>query len=406
MNVFMPVYKGDEEEHIMASHAERLKMSRCFIESNAAAGQQENETELYPYKEGLTCVTCHNPHVSVKETGKEVFSNACKKCHGRGTSVHAAAQSICKESEAVRAKVNDNCVQCHMKKNNTLDIPHVSVTDHFIRKPVDSTAVRKIKEFVRLACINNPNPPAKAVGNAYLSYFEKFSRDRSFLDSAKRYFKDESTAAVLENRNSLIRWAYLGNDFDKIIDYARKTSATENQLLSTGFVNEEAWTAYRTSEAYYSKGELSQAEHYLKRSVDLEPFNLEFRNKLGAVQLDLKKNAEAKKNFEFILKEDPHFISALTNLGFLLLSTSNRAAEADSLYDKALALDPDNLQALFNKAGVLIFMNRLEDADQILSRILSIDPSNEKARLIRRQLAAEKKNKHTAGPNGSGKGNR
>ncbi|MBK7964483.1 MAG: hypothetical protein IPK10_03695 [Bacteroidetes bacterium] len=30
MNVFMPVYKDNEEQHIMASHAERLKLSKCF----------------------------------------------------------------------------------------------------------------------------------------------------------------------------------------------------------------------------------------------------------------------------------------------------------------------------------------------------------------------------------------
>ena len=42
MNVFMPVYKGDEDAHIMASHAERLKMSKCFIVSAAKA---ENSSE-------------------------------------------------------------------------------------------------------------------------------------------------------------------------------------------------------------------------------------------------------------------------------------------------------------------------------------------------------------------------
>jgi len=37
MNVFMPVFKGDEDSHIMASHAERLKMSKCFINTVARA---------------------------------------------------------------------------------------------------------------------------------------------------------------------------------------------------------------------------------------------------------------------------------------------------------------------------------------------------------------------------------
>ena len=33
MDIYMPVYKGNEDAHIMASHAERMKQSRCFIVS-------------------------------------------------------------------------------------------------------------------------------------------------------------------------------------------------------------------------------------------------------------------------------------------------------------------------------------------------------------------------------------
>ena len=74
MNVFMPVYKGQENEHIMASHVERLKMSQCFIQTTKKAEANPNfKNQLYPYQNAMTCVTCHNPHVSVKSDKQRCF---------------------------------------------------------------------------------------------------------------------------------------------------------------------------------------------------------------------------------------------------------------------------------------------------------------------------------------------
>ena len=66
ISVFLPKYANADDEFIMASHADRLKMSQCFIKSFKPA---EVKNKLKPYKDALTCITCHNPHVSVKVTG-------------------------------------------------------------------------------------------------------------------------------------------------------------------------------------------------------------------------------------------------------------------------------------------------------------------------------------------------
>jgi len=169
MNVFMPVYKGQESEHIMASHAERMKMSQCFIQTaKKVEANPDFKNQLRPYESAMTCVTCHNPHVSVKATNNDVFNNACKKCHNQTD--HNSSE--CSEKIEKRNVVGDNCVSCHMLKNSTIDIPHVSVTDHFIRKPVPKNEVQKIKEFTRLACINNPNVSDLTKGIAFLNYLK------------------------------------------------------------------------------------------------------------------------------------------------------------------------------------------------------------------------------------------
>ena len=138
MNVYMPVYKGNKDSHIMASHVERLKMSKCFITS-AKISEQLNKVHpsLTPYKNAMTCVTCHDPHVSVRNTESSVFNDKCKMCHSPSHDnpkiEHAIVSKIvCSENIKERLKSGDNCVGCHMPRNGTIDIPHVRIHDHRI----------------------------------------------------------------------------------------------------------------------------------------------------------------------------------------------------------------------------------------------------------------------------------
>ena len=381
MNVFMPVFKGDDDSHIMASHVERLKMSRCFISTTEKVEQQTTAAELKPFKNAMTCVTCHNPHVSVMVTGKEVFNNACKNCHSGNP------KSNCTESELIRASVQNNCVQCHMPKNNTIDIPHVTVTDHYIRKPIDKSTVQRIKEFVGLTSVNNSNPSQKAKAEAYLSYYEKFNAGMFALDSAKKFLPDASDVDFRNNFKSLVRWAYLKNNYQQVIAYTKRAGEVIRMLSIRNFSNEDAWTSYRIAESYHSLGLIEKAFLYFQHAVDLESYNLEFRNKLGAVQMDLGKNEEARKNFQFILEENPKFPAAWLNLGFLILTVDRDINKADACYDKALALDPDNEQALLNKAGTLIYLDKKKESQKLLKRILFLNPENSEAKAVLQSLS-------------------
>jgi tetratricopeptide (TPR) repeat protein len=379
MNVFMPVYKGDEDSHIMASHAERLKMSPCFIQSLKKSEEKTDPaTQLRPYTNALTCVTCHNPHVSVKATNKDIFNNTCKKCHSN--SVSATSSLNCTQDKQKRSLVQDNCVQCHMLRNTTIDIPHVSVTDHYIRKPVDIGTVKKIKEFVTLACINNSAADAPSRGNAFISYYEKFTNNPAFLDSAKRYFNDRTDDDISKNFKSLVRLAYLQNNFQKVITYAERVKNIFSILNRKNFSNEDAWTLYRIGEAYSALNNINLAIDFVQRAVVLGPFNLDFRNRLALLQMDAEKIEDARANFEFILSENPKYVSAYVSLGYLILSVDHDVARADSYYEKALALDPDHEQAIFNKAGTYMYLNRKKDAIAMLNRLLKINPNHINAR--------------------------
>src|SRR5690606_31889509 len=111
--------------------ADRLKQSQCFIKSlekiSVMSGEVETSHNLKPYKNALTCVTCHNPHVSVRETNKNTFNDACQKCHSSNGNSQLTCSDEHVKSNILNHKSEINCVSCHMPSSGSTDIPHVSV---------------------------------------------------------------------------------------------------------------------------------------------------------------------------------------------------------------------------------------------------------------------------------------
>ncbi len=376
MNVFMPVYAGKPDEHIMASHAERLKMSQCYIQTLEEVEKSNSPTALRPYEHALTCVTCHNPHVSVRVTDNSIFNNVCKNCHS------AIKHNECTEKPEVLVKEQNNCVKCHMANSGATDIPHVRVTDHFIRVPMKDSEVDKVKKFIGITCINNPNPSGEAKGKAFIAYYEKFSFDKSVLDSALKYFPDETTDQIRKNFSFLVQVYFLKNDYSKVIYYVNQLDDVLSMLNKKSFSNSDSWTCYRIGEAYEYSGEPENALRFYKRSTDLAPYELDFQNKYGTILMQSGKPGEAKQVFEFIINQYPKQPSAFSNLGYLYLSTEGDTVKSRELYDKAIALNPDYWQAWYNKAGLYVYQKDFPKAKKILNYVLNRNPSDEKAKQI------------------------
>jgi tetratricopeptide (TPR) repeat protein len=390
ISVFLPKYKNADEDFIMASHADRLKQSACFIKSYEKV---QNKNSLKPYKEALTCITCHNPHVSVKETNKNVFNDACNNCH----TANSTANLLCSEKNVVLARNAKpghapvkflNCVGCHMPSSGSIDIPHVSVHDHYIRKPISKKEKDKIKTFVGLYSINEKDPSSLTKAQAYINQYEKFDQNVSFLDSAASLLKDKKAEELFTNIRALIQLNFIKQNFQKIISYV--TQIGEQRCLYTLFVkksfdNLDAWTCYRIAESYYYTNNLQGSIQWFKQAVNLAPFNLEFRNKLGSTLAALNNFKDAKEQFNFVIKENPKHVSALTNLGYVKLSEGMQA-EAIKLYQIALKIDPDYEPLLLNLAGYFAFAKNKKEAKRYLEIILKKNPKNQKAKMALEQV--------------------
>ncbi len=380
MNVFMPVWKGKEEEHIMASHAERLKMSSCFLQTKEKIKSEIHNGALRPYKNALTCITCHNPHVSVLKTEKNIFNDACKKCHS------PEMKNDCSLKTKLLEKENFNCVKCHMPFSSSTDIPHVQVTDHFIRKPISETEIEKIKTFVGIACINNPAPSDFAKGNAFINYFEKSGFASFALDSAKKYFSDLTKEEIQRNFHALVHIYFLEKNYRQVVHYAEQWGEVLNHLKTKSYSNADAWTCYRVGEGYANTGNSKKAVEFYERAVELAPFNLDFQNVYASQLMEENEMGKAEQVLKFILNEFPGNAKALLNLGFLKLTVYGDTASARQNYEKALLLDPDYLQAWYNIAGLYIYRKDFSSAKKMLNEILRKNPEEEKAKMIIKNL--------------------
>lgn len=349
MNVFMPSYQGGEDKMIMASHVERMKKSDCYINSGK-----------------MSCITCHNPHVSVKFTPQSQYIDACNSCHG--------VNDMCTESMDVRMAENNNCITCHMPKNGSIDIPHVAVTDHYIRKrPVAERTQKEITSFLGLDCYNNDNVDAITKARGFMEFYERYNPNDGLIDSALLYLdKEQQRESGPKQNRDYIRAYFIRKEYHKVIAYAR--------VLKPEELN-DAWACYRIGESYYQTRKADTALQWYSRAVDIWPYALGFQNKLGSCYLALGNTAAAKKTFTYIINEQYQYSSAHTNLGYIYMREGNNAMAYDHLKN-ALKFDPDSKQALINIAVWYHNNNRDEDAEKALLHLLQKYPDNEQAKAM------------------------
>jgi len=352
-NVFLPRYTDSHESFIMASQADRLRLSKC-----------------YSVSETMTCLTCHNPHHSVRKADKQQFNDACMSCH------QEQKLALCSESLATRQEVGNNCIQCHMPPSGSMDIPHVNITDHNISIPtnkdleavISNTEKEEIARFLGLKMLTKEKPENLDMARGYLAMHDKYVEAGPILDSAFYYLSQvrENNELVFTTK---VHYYFTKKDYQPIINLSKDKSP---QLIGDG------WTAYRIGEAYNAQGNIQQSLLYYKQAIRMMPLNLEFQEKLGANYLQLGYFPQAKDVFEFILSENPNRELSVSNLGYIYVSLG-QIKKGEALYDKALLLNPDYEQAILNKAAVRLHLKDKFGAETLLRRLLKVNPKNQQA---------------------------
>ena len=336
LNVFLPRFTDSHEKFIMASQADRLRLSECFEADKS-----------------LSCLTCHHPHHSVEATPKQQYNTACNKCH---------QEKKCTLPISERNINNNDCSACHMPKSGSTDIPHVSITDHFITIPNRQPTANNNQpgSFLGIEILTKENPTPLDMARGYLATYDKYIAAPVMLDSAF-YYIERSKAKKEVKTPVLIHYWFAKKEASKLIEEAEK--------LPSGFFM-DAWTAYRIGEAYLQTNNFEKAFAYFSEAEKELPLHLDFLEKKGIALIGLNQIEEAKIIFNKIISENPKRPVALCNLGYTQALSGN-ITDAEKLYDQAITLDPDYAHALVNKAALMAFKNEKMEAKKLLEKVIT-----------------------------------
>lgn len=367
-NVFLPRYSDSDARFIMASQADRTELSACFKQSE------------------MTCLTCHNPHVSVTQTPQERYNLACKNCHGGSITKELDGKIQCAASQEVRTSNGDDCAGCHMPKSGSTDIPHVRITDHYIRKgntilnqpEISPPPPAADRQFLGLKILTKDDATPLEMARGYIAMFDKYVPSPVMLDSAQ-YYLELSNQPFVEQFSTQIHYCFAREDYEGLLKIVGEWS---NENLPS-----DGWTAYRVGEAFYKTGDFPQAKKYYELAKKDLPLHLDFREKLGAVAVLLKDYNLAKAEFNFVLKEHPKRPIALTNLGYVF-ALEGQYDKAENNYDQAIQLDPDYEQAIVNKAAIRLLKRDIKQGKKLLERALKLNPENLQTQAMLQQLNA------------------
>lgn len=117
----MPPNGGDEKSRVV-SQVEQMRVSQCYIRSEAKLG----------------CTSCHDPHAPTpSENRDQYYAQRCNQCHNdRGCSLPLVEQQA--------APAAGSCIHCHMPADTQTNVPHTAQTDHrILRQPIEKSSRRE-----------------------------------------------------------------------------------------------------------------------------------------------------------------------------------------------------------------------------------------------------------------------
>ena len=354
--------RDDPERFGIASHAERLAQSACYEHS------------------AMTCTTCHDPHRPVAELGADYFNEVCQGCH---TPTRETREVMCsrEETHGSAEATSGNCIGCHLQKSGTSDIPHVTFTDHWIRRtlpparhPEDIQRILVRPEPFVLVRMTDDGATDEALASleeaiAYFNLYDTQHRIPAYLPGVIQRVRQGLVAGADHPEARLA----LGRALAEMDSVAQALPVFRQALKR---YPQHARLHYWLGNVLLRSELADSAMTYLERAVEIQPDFTEARFKLAEVHEALGDLIRARQVYEEVLEQDPvHHPAAWNNLGFLFLQ-QNRLQEADSLFERALALEPDLVVALVNRGAVRLLHQDFDTAISLFERAVRLDPTN------------------------------
>ena len=382
---------GEEIDAI--SHADLMKQSACFIETQT-------------WEEPMDCMTCHNPHEAFRLAGPDYFNATCMTCHD--TSALQAALP----AEATRAVHTEDahCFSCHMPKASVQGTPHTSLTDHRIRvvgereqhamdgaSAVASSGEAPV-ERIRLRPYYAVDDSAGAyAGMAYVIRGLQ-QQDTTALRHGVTLLS--ATAGAFGEAQYLLGYGYMQlgemaravepleqavalepkperlNALAQTYERLGREGAAIRDLYERALAVQPALASVRVNYGRYleTQGELDAAVAQYQASIAEYPWLEAAHFNLGTARLRQGDRAGGERSLREAVRLNPDGGQALGNLG-LLLAGSGRLEEARTFFEQAVRVEPDNPVGFGNLGALHLNEGRPDIAVQLFARAVELDPS-------------------------------
>jgi len=326
----------------VADSPQRLAMSQCFRQSSGT----------------LTCITCHNPHFSIKTFSAEHYNSKCLGCH--------SIESLPTNGSQTPHKRSDNCISCHMNRTGTDNTLHgVSNTDHWIRINADKTVIdwsllrRRPEEGSEVMLV--PFVDAKNDGStlrrgiAYLYYFNEHDNRKAYLDSALAYLLSGLKQTSQDHQGYFALGqvqAMLGEYEQAITSFARSLSLNPNY----------GDALYELARAYSAFGKKDSAIEFYRAALTRLPDEPSYLESLGLALASQGRTREATEILRRSLTIDTQSYLAYLTLGNLYALALQDPRRSVDLYKVSLVLEPDAQDIHVNLGNAYVLTGEYEKA--------------------------------------------
>lgn len=387
MALFVEDKPASSDAIAVISHADRMKQSACFLETQGTA-------------QPMDCVTCHDPHEGFRAMGPEYFNATCRSCHAP-----AALQAQVAAAVAAEHTAGANCYGCHMPRLEAKDAPHSSFTDHWIRVVRQAPTLAQATGPVTLKpyFAETARLPAAPVyeGMAYVVRGRQQADEaalRKGIALLEAALKEQSgfgeahyllgfarlqlgqVQAALPALEAAVR---LGPDVPERLntlaqayEAAGRPPADIAPLYERALQVQPALAEVRVNygRLLEVQGRLMEALVQYRRAAAEQPWLAAAHYNLGTGLLRTGAPEEAARALQQALTLRPDYPEALGNLG-LLYATQNQAERARALFERAVELAPGSATALGNLGSFYLNAGQAARAQDLLERAVAANPA-------------------------------
>lgn len=158
-------------------------------------------------------------------------------------------------------------------------------------------------------------------------------------------------------------------DIDDIPDESIRRDAN-NDVISP-----EAYRHMRQSAQLFRAENVEAAESEMVRAIELHPPLSPLYNIFGLLKIARRAIVTLKKSVYGALTTDPEFMNEFVHEGIQLMD-QGQLPEAAEQFQKAINLNPNNLDARFRLGFVLISQKKYPEAVEIFEGLIMADPQN------------------------------